>query len=185
MIAPLSFSPAAIRTFILSYGALGPLVSMGLMVLHSLIPFPSELVTFANGVLYGPVWGTVLSWAGALLGAQLAFFITRLGGRPAAERFVPARHLDRFDAWVDRYGVGALLIARLLPIVSFNLLNYAAGLTRVSWWTFTWSTALGILPLTILMVVAADQFQKGNLLGVWLLGLAALIGGIVWFLRRK
>lgn len=181
----ISLTLAGMRDLIAAYGPLGPLVSVALMVLHSLVPFPAELVTMTNGVLYGPLWGTVLSWSGAMLGACLAFGIARWGGRPLALRFVPARHLDRFDGWVARYGVGALLVLRLLPLVSFNLVNYAAGLMAVSWWTFLWTTAVGILPMTVLMVVAAHQLGQGNPVGMWLLGALALAGGAAWFIKRR
>ena len=66
-------------------------------------------------------------------------------------------------------------------MISFNLINYAAGLTRISWWTFTWATGLGILPLTTLMVVMGDRLWSGGT-GVWLsLVLAAALGWLAWW----
>ena len=45
--------------------------------------------------------------------------------------------------------------ARLVPVISFNLINYAAGILHVSWWRFLWTTSLGILPITVASVVLA------------------------------
>lgn len=73
-----------------------------------------------------------------------------------------------------------------MPVIAFNLINYGAGLTAISWWTFTWTTAIGILPLTALMVVAGDQMHHLS----WVDGLllsAAVVGlwGLVYVMRRR
>jgi uncharacterized membrane protein YdjX (TVP38/TMEM64 family) len=52
------------------------------------------------------------------------------------------------------------LVLRLIPVVAFNLVNYAAGLARISWWTFTWTTALGILPAVVLLVVLGNRLAS-------------------------
>jgi|GEM_PF-6627540 membrane protein DedA with SNARE-associated domain len=63
--------------------------------------------------------------------------------RPAARaRLVPIRHRVRLDAFSRDIGIAPLLIARLIPIMSFNLINYAAGLAGVPRWTFIWTTRL-------------------------------------------
>jgi uncharacterized membrane protein YdjX (TVP38/TMEM64 family) len=75
-----------------------------------------------------------------------------------------------------------------VPVISFNLINYAAGLTAISWWTFTWATALGILPLTVLMVVMGDSLWSGEG-GLWLwLIVGAVVGWLLWWtvvVRRR
>ena len=95
-----------------------------------------------------------------MLGAWLAFGLARALGRPFVHRMLTKKNAQYVDVWVATHGGGALLVCRLIPVIAFNLINYAAGLTRVSWWTFTWSTGIGILPLTILMVVMGDQIDK-------------------------
>jgi len=52
-------------------------------------------------------------------------------------------------------------------VISFNLINYAAGLTTISWWTFTWATALGILPLTCLMVLMEVKNVHQDVIRWW------------------
>jgi uncharacterized membrane protein YdjX (TVP38/TMEM64 family) len=175
----------SVRELILGMGPLGPLVGIGLYVLHSFVPFPAQILTFSIGAVYGPLWGTIVVWIGAMAGAYVAFGVSRWGGRPLAARFIAGQHIQRFDDWFDRYGVGALLIVRLVPLVSFNLVNYSAGLTRVSWWTFTWTTGLGILPITILEIIAVDQLRQGNPLGMWLFGGIVLLGAAAWLIKRR
>ena len=139
-----------IEAEIRSWGRWAVAASIGLMIAHSLVPFPAELVTFANGMLFGPVWGVAITWTGAMLGASLAFALARWFGRPFVDALMSERHRDAIDRWAKRQGIGVLLMSRLMPLISFNVINYAAGLAPISWWTFLWTTGLGILPITTL-----------------------------------
>ncbi|MEQ8229309.1 MAG: TVP38/TMEM64 family protein [Rhodospirillales bacterium] len=181
-------SVRAFENVILSWGHWGVLASIGLMVVHSFVPFPAELVAFANGMLYGPLWGTVITWVGAMLGALLAFGLSRAFGRPFVEAMVARRHWQRLDDWTGEHAAKMAFLARFLPVISFNLVNYAAGLTRISWWTFGWTTGLGILPMTVLMAAMGDQ--AGNMPWHWWLTLlaAAALGWVFiqrWLHRRS
>jgi uncharacterized membrane protein YdjX (TVP38/TMEM64 family) len=176
-----ALSVQGIEVLILSWGVGGVRGSSLLMVVHSCVPFPAELVAVANGMLYGPLWGTLITWTGAMLGACLAFGLTRWLGRPFVAAVVGPRRRDAIDRWAARQGGGALLLSRFVPVISFNLINYAAGLTVISWWTFLWATGLGILPLTFLMVLMGDRLWSGEV-GPWLwLLLAALCGWLLWW----
>ena len=64
------------------------------------------------------------------------------------------------DDWAGKHAAEMVFLARFLPVISFNLVNYAAGLTKISWWTFGWTTGVGILPVTILMAAMGDQVGK-------------------------
>jgi uncharacterized membrane protein YdjX (TVP38/TMEM64 family) len=168
-------SLADIEATIQSWGYWGVAGSIGLMVLHSFVPFPAEMVAFANGMMYGPLWGTVITWTGAMLGALLAFGLARTLGRPFVERMVARRHWRWLDDWAAEDGWRVVLISRFIPVIAFNLINYAAGLIRLTWWQFTWTTGLGILPLTTLMVVMGDNIHSLGWLSWLLLVAGALI----------
>jgi uncharacterized membrane protein YdjX (TVP38/TMEM64 family) len=171
-----------IQDLIRSWGMWGVLGSICLMIAHSFVPFPAEFVAFANGMTYGPVWGTVITWSGAMLGALIAFALARKLGRPFVERMVASRDWHRLDDWAAKDGWRVVLVARFIPVIAFNLINYAAGLTRLTWWQFTWTTGVGILPLTVLMVVMGDNIES---LG-WESWLLLLAGGIVlWLAVRR
>ena len=164
-----------IINFIRSLGAWGPLASIGLMIMHSFVPFPAEFLTIANGMVFGPFWGVAITWGGAMLGAYASFGLTRMYGRPFVARNVNSSKLAKLDRWVQHQGAISLLLSRFIPLISFNLINYGAGLTKISWWTFTWTTGIGILPITIIMVTMGNNF---NLLPwwAWLLVLITVIG---------
>ena len=168
-----------------SWGTWGVAGSIGLMVAHSFLPFPAEIVALANGMVYGPVWGTVITWVGAMLGASAAFALARLLGRPFVHRVLSSRHHQQLAVWSRERGGVTLLIGRLIPVIAFNLINYAAALTEISWWTFLWATGIGILPLTILLNVLGDRMLTLPP-WVWLAlgGIAALTWLILHFRWR-
>lgn len=172
-------SSASVAELIRSWGAWGIAATIGLMIVHSFVPFPAEFVAVAAGMVYGPVWGTVITWVGAMCGALLSFGLAKLCGRPLVRATVRKRHWQKIDRWTENQGAATLLAARLVPVIAFNLINYAAGLTSISWWTFTWTTGLGILPLTILMVLIGDQMHYLTW-GQW--GLFAVFAVGFWLL---
>ena len=172
-----------IENRILSWGPWAVAGSIGLMVLHSFVPFPAEFLAIANGMLFGPVWGTIITWSGGMLGAFTCFGLARALGRPFVELMVAQRNWQLIDEWTARRGGAIVLVSRLIPVIAFNLINYAAGLTRISWWTFAWTTGVGILPLTLLMVVMGDNIDTLGWESWVLLLICALVLWLV--LRRK
>lgn len=181
----LTFSVAEAERLITSFGPWAAVASIALMILHSFVPFPAEVLAVANGMLFGPVWGTLVTWIGAMLGAYVAFGLARWLGRPFAETFVPPERLDQVDRWSEQYGAAALFFSRFMPVISFNLANYAAGVAKVPWLTFTWSTGLGILPMIITMVLAGDHLSRAELeIGLLLLGTALLLGTLALVVIR-
>ena len=153
------FSSTELENVIRAWGAWGVFASIGLMVLHSFVPFPAEFLAIANGMIYGPVWGTVITWVGAMLGGFAAFGLARAFGRPLVEFIVAKRNWSQLDDWTEAQGWRLVFISRFIPVIAFNLVNYAAGLARISWWTFAWSTGVGILPMTIMMVLIGSSSE--------------------------
>lgn len=178
----IALAPEAFVELIRGWGAWGVAGAIGLMVLHSFVPFPAEYLALANGMVFGLLWGTLITWSGAMLGAWAAFGLARAFGKPFVDRLLSAPHRERLEGWSGDHGWSTLLAARLMPVIAFNLINYAAGLVNVSWWTFTWTTALGILPLTVLMVLLGERMDAMPA-WAWLLFAAAAIG-LWWLLRR-
>lgn len=139
-----------IKEYILSFGIWAPVVSFFLMIFQAIAaPLPAFLITFANAGLFGWVWGALLSWVSAMAGAALCFYIAKFFGRSAVEKLTGKFALDSIDGFFEKYGNYTILITRLLPFVSFDLISYAAGLTSMSFWSFFWATGLGQLPATI------------------------------------
>ena len=168
-------SRADLTAWVHGLGPWGGLGIIALMALHSLVAFPAEIVAFIAGQLFGLVWGTIYVWIGAMIGAALAFGLARMFGRAFVVGLLPVSAQARLEQWSATDSALTLLTARLIPIIAFNLINYAAGLTKVGWWTFLWTTGIGILPLTILFVYLGERMREASW-GDWgLLGVAALV----------
>lgn len=170
-----------LQTFVQKLGVWGPILVILLMIFHSVTFVPSEVITITAVVLFGPVLGVVYAWIGSMLGAYLSFFLARGFGRPIVDRFVPKRLLDRFDMFFEHEGLKGIFILRLIPLVSFNALNYASGLTNMTFWDFTWTTGLGILPAGILVALLYQSTvgEKYAFVGLTIVGLALLVGLVV------
>jgi len=166
-----------LKEYLLGFGAWAPIVSGSLMVLQSLfVPLPAMVITLANGLLFGTIGGALLSWSSAMVGAVVCYYISRLFGRPMVEKLVGGRSLDMADRFFQRYGKHAILIARLLPVISFDVVSYAAGLTTIGPWEFLLATGIGQMPATLVYSFLGQNMPKAARLGLWItLGVLALL----------
>jgi uncharacterized membrane protein YdjX (TVP38/TMEM64 family) len=153
------------------------------MIAHTLVPLPAELLAVVAGMVLGPFWGVVTIWTGALLGAYLGFFLARVFGRPLVRRLVRGDRIQRVQEWMDQADVPLLLAVRLVPVISFNLVNFVLGCTTIRWWRFTWTTALGILPVTVVSVGLGAHWRNWRV--VLAFGLAAVLVAIVGYVVMR
>jgi uncharacterized membrane protein YdjX (TVP38/TMEM64 family) len=183
----LSGDLAGFRDYLRGFGVWAPVVSVGLMQLQAIIaPLPSFPIMYANGLLFGTLWGGLLSWASILLSAVLCFGLARLFGRPLVQRVVSPPALAWADRQLTRFGAIALFFGRLLPLTSFDLLSYAAGLTPMRLAPFCAATGFGMIPAVFLVAAAGDAgwrspwaFLAGVLAILALAGLVALARPVV------
>ena len=176
----------ALRDYILSYGAWAPVASAALMVLQALAAFvPSFLLGLANGLAFGAFWGGMLSLVSAALAASISFGIARAVGRAPVEALVGRESLGRADGWFERHGAYAVLIARLTPVVSFDAISYAAGLTRMGFWRFLGATTIGMAPATFVYSYLGERAPRfaGVLLVIF--GLFVAVAIVTAVVRRR
>lgn len=139
-----------VRGYILGFGIWAPIISFLLMIFQSVVaPLPAFLITFANAGLFGWFYGAILSWSSAMVGAALCFYIAGSFGRAAVEKLTSGTALEKVDDFFKQYGKYAIVIARLLPFISFDIVSYAAGLTSMGFWPFFMATGIGQLPATL------------------------------------
>ena len=106
------------------------------------------------GAYFGLAWGALLVYAGNVLGQTAAFLLARYCFRDAVQRCVAARwrHFDVIDAAVQREGATLVCILRVNPCMPYTILNYALGLTRITFAAYSWSSALSIVPFVVAYV---------------------------------
>lgn len=169
-------------------GVLAYVVAPLIMAAVAILPIPAEAPAMVNGMLFGWLVGSIVTWAGAMLGAMVSFEFARSFGRPLAERFLTPAALEAADRTVLEAGWGGMLAARFIPIIAFTALNWGAGLTPVTRWRFIWTTAVGIVPGVIvftasgsglaMLLARLSPFAAGLAVGI----LAVLL---VWGYRRS
>lgn len=174
-----------IKGYILSFGIWAPIISFILMILQSVAaPLPAFLITFANASLFGWIKGAILSWTSAMAGAVLCFYIARFYGRGVVEKLTSKFALEEVDGFFEKHGKYAILIARLLPFISFDIVSYAAGLTSMSFWSFFWATGLGQLPATIIYSYVGGMLTGSTKTFVFGLLILFSLSVLIFLLKR-
>ncbi len=148
-------------------GVAGPMLIVVLMALAIVMsPIPSAPIALAAGAAYGHFWGTLYVLIGAEFGALVAFGIARFIGGPALQdwlaRQASTSFLRRFLHSQNAL-MAAIVISRLMPFLSFDVISYAAGATPIKLWRFAAATLLGILPASFLLAHFGDEFASGDL----------------------
>ena len=122
-------------------------------MLGAVLFLPAFLLTLGAGAVFGLVRGTLAVWCGATLGASAAFLISRHLVRERMEGwFEDHRDFAALDTAFGKQGARIVLLARLSPLLPYNLLNYFFGLTRVGFWSYLLASWLGMLPGIVLYV---------------------------------
>jgi uncharacterized membrane protein YdjX (TVP38/TMEM64 family) len=142
------FNPETLTTLLQDLGVAGPFALMGLMTLAVVVsPIPSLPLDLAAGAVYGPFWGAVYVLFGAEVGAIISFLIGRALGREVLSRWLK-RDITFCEQCSDQHLLGLVMLARLLPIFSFDIVSYGTGLTQMSLKAFALATFVGMLPPT-------------------------------------
>lgn len=172
-----------LQEWIRGFGLWGPLLIVALMLAQTLLAFiPSLLIMVAAVLAYGPWWGGLLAWGGLLLAATLAYFIGRALGPVTVDRLIGHRAEQKLEAYVERYGVWGVIVARVSPALSSDAVSYAAGLVRMRFERFILATAGGILPLAALISFLGEDWDRlrSGLIWISAASLAVFVGYVIY-----
>ena len=174
----------ALKMFILSFGWWAPVVSAGLMIIQTLAaPLPAFFLAIANAMAFGVFYGFLLSVSSALMAAFFAFYLARWLGRPFVARWVRGLPIDSL---IERYGAWGILLLRLFPVVSFDFVSFAAGLTVLRPLSFGLATLLGMMPAALAFSMLGDSIESANrwtFIGGFLLFIILIIFSLI--MRRS
>jgi uncharacterized membrane protein YdjX (TVP38/TMEM64 family) len=180
---------AEVRNEIDSLGAWGPLLILALALIHTVVFFPAEIVDAAAGYAYGFFPALALTMVGWLLSGLLCFAIGGSVARPLLDRWLGEERFERIEAMIERGGPTLLLAMRLIPILPFSIVSYAAGAARVPTWRFLWTTAVGYLPITAISVYFGTRLEGLSLTDPLVFGSIAALGVLLaaghWAMRRQ
>lgn len=147
---------AGVQEAVRATGVWAPAVFVLLQATITVAPIPRTLFSLAAGALFGSVTGLLLAVAGTTLAAAAAFWLARTAGGPLIRRYAGSPGARWLRARLDRSGLLAVVSMRLMPVVPFFAMNYAAGPSGVRFPPFLLGTAIGILPGTAAVVVLGD-----------------------------
>lgn len=181
-----------LRRFAASYGVLLPVMYLVVWTIGPLF-LPGLPIILAGGVLFGPFWGVVYTSVGSAMGAGLVFLVSRYLARDWVASKLAGTRLMSLDDKVARYGWKIVAFTRLVPVFSYTLLNYAFGLTRISFWPFLAATFFCMLPVTIAFVyfssnildILHGKISRELIIGVVLVIVVSLIPLIYKKMKAK
>ncbi len=179
------FTPEGFRQGVENFGWLGPFVYISLLVLSVVIsPIPGAPLAVVAGAMWGTKLATIYSVIGGFLGGLMAYYIGRTLGRSVV--YVLTGKVIYFTKNRGEVYLGWLIfLTRLLPVLSFDLISYAAGITGVSLSIYSIATLLGMIPSTFFLTYMGAAFQLGKLLGTALLVIFVIVLiGLPWGIRR-
>jgi uncharacterized membrane protein YdjX (TVP38/TMEM64 family) len=178
-----------LRQAIAAFGLWAPLIYLAVWTLAPPLFLPGLPITLAGGILFGPFWGVVYTTIGSSAGAAAAFLVARYLARDWVAAQLAGSRLEHLDDKVAAQGWKIVAFTRLIPIFPYFLLNYAFGLTRVSFLGYYLATLLGMIPMTVAYVYFSANvldLLQGKMTWQFLLGAAlVVIATLAPFLYRK
>jgi len=188
-----SINPEALQSSIENMGTAAPLFFMLLYIVSTVLFLPGSVLTLLGGALFGPVFGTFYSLTAATLGAMLSFLIARYLASGWVEKKSSGK-IKQLINGVENEGWRFVAFTRLVPLFPFNILNYALGLTKISFSQYSIATYIFMLPGAIAYTYLGyigkeaatggeDLIQKA-MLALALLAVVAFIPRLVNKLRK-
>src|SRR5690606_29266525 len=169
------------------FGYFGPILIILVMTVQMfLIVIPSWLLMLVAIIAYGPVWGSAIVFVAIFSASSVGYLIGRYFGPEVVARIIGPSSEKKVADFLDRYGVWAIIVTRINPLLSNDAISFIAGVVNMSYRKFILSTLVGIAPLVILIAILRqmDDGLKSGL--IWVsAGSLLLFIGFVWFDKRQ
>lgn len=182
-------NPNELQLWLKSLGIWAPILYIILYTLGTLLILPSTPLNLCGGALFGVWWGTFWTSIAAMIAAIISFILTRSIGRDYVAKKLKGKW-EALDAELHHGGLFYMFAIRLLPIIPYGIVNFAAGLTSISFRDYVIGTALGTVPGILPFVLMGSGLQslsKGNIMPLMiaftLTGM--LVGVATWYRRRR
>ncbi len=182
---PTSLSATALSDWVDDLGPWAPILLATMMVMAVVVgPIPTLPVSAASGLAFGLVGGTLVAAGGALIGALIAFWAARLLGRDLVCEYLRDNPLfasggsQNLLFWI-------VFFTRLVPLFSFALISYAAGVTAIGAWRFALATLIGMLPMTVVFAGLGHHFELHPVLTVVAAGVLLLAMTVLPYYLNK
>jgi uncharacterized membrane protein YdjX (TVP38/TMEM64 family) len=180
----LQLTPSDIRTWILSFGWLAPILYILLYTVRPMILFPASILSLAGGLAFGAGWGTLSTVIGAIAGAVLSFMVARFMGKSLVRMEWKGR-FTKIQLQLENRGLLYVLLLRLIPLFPFDLISYVAGVSKIRFRAFLFGTLFGIIPGTFAYNFLGSSFVGGSASDILIAAAVFLAALMVPILFRK
>lgn len=165
-------------TFLLSQKKwVAALAGVGLLIVDVVAPVPSSIVMLANGMLFGPGWGAVLSVIGGIGAAWVGYWIGARGEN-IGRRWLGEEALTRANGFFQKHGMLALIVSRPVPMLA-EAMTIIAGMAKMPARSFFPAILLGLLPTAVIYAVAG-AYALNVQSGIYVFLAVLLLAGVVW-----
>lgn len=179
------FAPERLLQTIKRLGVLGPIAYIGVLALSVVIsPMPGAPIAVVAGTIWGSLLAGVYSVIGGFLGSAIAYYLGRTLGRSAIQSltgkniYFTKQHGEIYLTWF-------IFLTRLLPVLPFDLISYAAGIAGLSFPAYACATLLGMIPSTFFLTYLGSTFMVNKFFSIPLLIVfLILLIGLPWGIRR-
>jgi len=183
-------NPVQLQAWLNQAGIWAPIIYIVLYSVATVLVLPSTALNLTGGAIFGPWLGTLWTSIAAVIAAVVSFAFTRTVGREIIAQKL-ANRWQSMDAEMRQGGLFYIFAIRLLPIIPYGLVNFAAGLTSIRFRDYLIGTILGtvpgVLPFVMLGSSGLQAMRTGDILplvsSLALIGL--LVGGATWYRRRR
>jgi uncharacterized membrane protein YdjX (TVP38/TMEM64 family) len=172
-----------VKAWVSQFGIAGPLVLIVTMVVQMfLFVVPNVFVMMVAILMYGPVWGSIISLAGVFGSSSIGYLIGTKLGPVTIEKLLSKRSLQKTTSFIKEYGVAAIAITRLSSL-SNDSLSIVAGALKMRYKQYILATIGGITPLVVLLAIYG---KNGKILKalIWI-AITSLVVLIIYIIIDK
>lgn len=175
-----------VRASFEAWGSLAPVAYILFVTAEVVVaPLPGLMLYAPGGIIFGGFLGGLYALIGNVLGAAIACQVMRVAG----DRFFGdtlRERLGKLETLLEKQGLWIILMLRINPLTSSDLVSYAAGLTHIPLWKVMAGTALGMAPLCWLQAYLAEGLMERfpDLIYPLLLACGLYLLLVIWALRK-
>jgi uncharacterized membrane protein YdjX (TVP38/TMEM64 family) len=178
-----------VRHTVTGWGRLAPIVyTLAVIVEVIVAPIPGTLLYAPAGAIFGGFVGGSLSLVGNVVGAAICCVIGQMIGERVLATRVDESQLGRYRTLLEKRGLWVVLLLRLNPLTTSDLVSYAAGVAGVSPWKVAVGTLVGLAPWCYLQAYFAERVFEvvpGSVLIVGGVALTILLVCVLLLGRRR
>lgn len=179
------FTPEGMRQMMDGLGMWGPLLYIGILTIAVVVSqIPEVPLAIAAGAVWGAVPAGIYSVVGCFLGGLIAYFLGRTLGRSTLKALT-GKMIIFSNHRGEAYLGWLIFITRLLPLFSFDLISYGAGISGLSLRVYIPATLLGMIPPTFLLTYLGEAFTLDLTAAVvFSLLFVVVLVGLPWGIHR-